>query len=103
MKRFRNIRGNTMNGDKSLNYAISEEIKENYGEPGYWKQSLVCSIAYHGEMSMTEAWAELRKYLEQHEEAIQWAKVDKEKLIANSKLYESWCEADSWEGVLVGD
>ena len=43
---------------------IESQVAKNFGKKGYWKQSLVCSLAYRLKISMSEAWKTLNFYVQ---------------------------------------
>lgn len=46
-----------------LSHHIRKEIKENKDSKGYWKQSIVCKIAYYECLTMKSAWECFKSYL----------------------------------------
>ena len=46
-----------------LSYYIRKEIEENKDSKGYWKQSIVCKIAYYECLTMKAAWECFKMYL----------------------------------------
>ena len=47
---------NRMNVQEDLKLYALKELKPNFGKKGYWKHSIVCKIAFYGNLDMKSAW-----------------------------------------------